>query len=337
MKNTTEVEAGVVELVDVDTITDPEKDLVFEDYDNPYLKNGLTHFERNTIRKMGSPFQKRWLAELERGEKTKEQIAYEKKLQLPKVDREIDPDLKFKKANAKMMRKIMGKPERTFVPAEVYPAARMLLYNAYSSLVYQRTSARPIIKLGDSTSNALALTAHWLVDAEEWMGEGEPKKCWDIRKSLYFCGPPGNGKSTIALAASIASEQLYNEYGTFKRLAYKSMNQVKTDIMVSGNLEPLKTLATGGLVIDELRLEHLSHRHYGNDIDILADTLLHRWESWNYQSQQTIITTNITPSELAENIADDKDRVRSRIKDQFALVKFTAPSFRDSKMIEYDL
>ena len=342
MQNTTmQKEAGVVDQVPegVADLRGSKDERTFNpgNAPNPYLAKGLSPIERESIRRIGTQQQKAWLRELTDSETTDAEREYAKKLNSPAVEFELNPDREFERINASMLNSIMGKREQRKDPAEIYPIARLLLYNAYCAIVYQRTSERPQIKLGDQISNALALTAHWLVDAEEWMGEGEKLECWDIRKSLYFCGEPGNGKSSVAMAAAEASRRLYHNYKTRKMLTYRSMNQVVTDIMAEGNLKPLKDLSTGGLVLDELRLEHLTHKYYGNDLDILADTLLHRWEIWNYKSQQTIITTNITPKTLADNLQDDKDRVKSRLRDQFVLVKFTGPSFREAKMKEYAL
>lgn len=338
---TTPVKVGVVdsnkELTPLDKITDPESQIEFCDLENPYLKNGLNHRERNSIRKVGTPFQRKWLKELEESEINEKEKAYREQFKTPYVAPEKRQQ-SIEEISQRMIEEITNRGVAKKIPDdEMFRRARLLLYDAYRAWVYQRTSKEPIVEQGDEISTALSLIAHWLVGLEEWKGKGKPRRCLDPRKSLYLCGQPGNGKSSIAIATASASMKLYQHYGVGEHIKYTSMNQVVTKIMTSGSLAPLEQLSEGGLVLDELRLEHLTHKHYGNDLDIMADVLLHRWESWNYLRHQTIITSNITPAKLAENIADDSERVRSRIRDQFQILRFTGPSFRAPKQLEYDL
>lgn len=238
-------------------------------------------------------------------------------------------------SGARLYRTMMrGRPgsEPNLPPAELYRAARSLLWTAYKIQVVNETGKPPIVPRGGHLAQTLAQVAHWLVGLDEWHGEpgGE---CISPYKSLYLFGGVGTGKSTLAIAAHYASRQLSGEYKTGMAFGLTSMDQMITKIYGDKTLEPVLELSQGNYVLDELRLKHVGYKHFGNDVSIVADILLNRHHVWKQDGRHTIITTNVPPMTgnpespgLVDELGDE--RITDRLFQQYQIIKMNGESFR---------
>jgi DNA replication protein DnaC len=168
--------------------------------------------------------------------------------------------------------------------------------------------------------------AHWLVGLEEWQGGKVEGQCISPIKSIYIVGDTGNGKSPLATAAYQASIDLSSIDGSDMRLGLTSMDQLHLAIQSSQSLERIDEVCRGHMVLDELRLKHLEHLHYGNAVSLVADILINRHHIWKQHGQQTIITTNVPPDELLSAL--DDSRITGRLLQQYHILPVTGSSYR---------
>lgn len=300
--------------------------------ENPYLGSAPGPLKKQMLRQIGTPEEKQWLDELEAAERRSdnpEAVArvedYRRKV-YDDTPREIDPERKLKDSVLRMknlMLKGFAEPEK--VTGDHIIASKRLLFQAYREVIWKKSKAEPQIEKGDQLSRVLTAASHWLLGIEQPEGKG-----FDPRKSLYLCGPTGNGKSSIAKAMHFASQRLAHDFGVGFPIGIRSMKRVVTDIHADKTLAPIKDLSEGHLVLDEIRTEQIELKHFGNEIPIVADVLYNRYDSWDFDALQTILTTNLKPGELTEALGDG--RLTDRINDQYQVVLFTGAPFRDTEM-----
>lgn len=219
--------------------------------------------------------------------------------------------------------------QSTEIVEDIIIIAKRLLWEAYRGVVYKGRGSDPVIEAGSHVQTVLTASVYWLLGVEA----PEGVRGFDPRKSLYFAGSTGNGKSSIAKAIHFASMRLQHDYQIGEGLGIRSMKRVVTDVLADNNLASIKDLSGGSLVLDEIRTEHITLKHYGNEVSIVSDVLYNRYDSWDFDGHRTVITTNLTPKALCDQLGDD--RLKDRLNDQYQLVKFTGEPFRDTQMSQF--
>ena len=303
---------------------------------NPYLTSPPGRSRQQQILASGTEQEKLWLLEWAESQLTDEDLAkrsealqraqeYASKVQgeQPTVSAESKLQASVRRQVSLMLR---GFVDPSPVQEDHIIAAKRLLFQAYQTAVWKRSRRKPVLVSGDHISRVLTAATYWMLGMEA----PEGVTGFDPRKSLYFAGSTGNGKSSIAKAIHYASNRLANDYGVGFALGIRSMKRVVTEILADKTLTPIKDLSQGNLILDEIRTEQIGIKHFGNEVSIVSDVLYNRYDSWDFDAQQTILTTNLKPKELCDELGDD--RLRVRINDQYQLVAFTGQPFRDPEM-----
>ena len=299
---------------------------------NPFFDSPPGSIKQGFILEQGTEQEKRWLLEWaeasmtdEDRQKAEKQRAYDRKV-FGERGKGPDAETKLSTSGLRMRHLMMeGFATRAAVTEEHIIASKRLLYQAYRETIWKRSKAEPIIERGDQVSRILSAAVYWILGIESPEGSG-----FNPRKSLYFCGPTGNGKSSIAKAIHFASHRLYHDFEIGFPLGIRSMKRVVTEIYAGKTLEPIKDLSEGHLILDEIRTEQIEIKHFGNEVPIVADVLYNRYDSWDFDARQTLITTNLKPAQLCEALGDS--RLTDRINDQYQVVLFTGGPFRDTQM-----
>jgi predicted ATPase len=144
--------------------------------------------------------------------------------------------------------------------------------------------------------------------------ESEPGRL--LSKGILMVGPIGVGKTMLLQAFS-----LYNtscRLTNFKIIPTREIARIFTQQGYSGieqfSVESFRDGASrrDGIAycLDDLGLEDVGTKHYGNNANVIAEVLLDRYDL----RLLTHATTNLTPKELAQVYGD---RVRSRMTEMF--------------------
>ncbi|ARN70631.1 ATPase [Nonlabens tegetincola] len=139
----------------------------------------------------------------------------------------------------------------------------------------------------------------------------------DLNKGLLLSGPVGCGKTTLMrLLPHLVPHKRYHQFALipcrnivfgFNHLGYKTIEDYSDN-------KPY--------CFDDLGVE-ATGRHYGKDCNVMGEILISRYEVFKQKDILTHITTNLNAVEIEERYGE---RVRSRMREQFNLISFSAKS-----------
>lgn len=152
-------------------------------------------------------------------------------------------------------------------------------------------------------------------------------------KGLYVAGEVGTGK-TISMKimqrmfggfSIISSRHLVREFMQSKVngmdvLDAYGRNCFKKDANGNRNIkQPIQ------ICIDDLGLDDVNSKLYGNQVNIFMEILLDRYECWVEYGMKTLITTNASPKMMEESYGL---RVRERLREMCETITITGKSKR---------
>lgn len=142
------------------------------------------------------------------------------------------------------------------------------------------------------------------------------------RPGMIFMGKTGVGKTHISLA--IANEVLKKGYGVVYGTAGEFLGKIEKEHFGRAEGDTLKLLCECDLlIIDDLGAEFQTQ--------FTASAIHELINSRIMEGKPTIISTNLSPAELAQAYGD---RVSSRIIGNFEPIKFEGNDIRQIKMVE---
>ena len=216
-------------------------------------------------------------------------------------------------------------------PQEVtYELTRAVLWDYYRAMVIEKDGWDPNkqLKMKDEAKKTFRNFTHWLIGSRA----GE----WDVSKSLFLWGDLGCGKSTLVKAGRKVLAFYKREFG-WSRYAYNfiSFAEVFTRVQTEQDLSDFNKMAKGNWALDELRLEHLKFKYYGNDLQLVQNLLTARYNGWEDQQERTILTSNINPKHLNQvfiNAAGEPDQILlHRMQQQYHFEQLINFNFRNPK------
>ena len=203
-------------------------------------------------------------------------------------------------------------------PEMSYEISKVAFWNAYKSVIFKET--------GVNVVNEKSILQHF-PDIVKW-GMDDISGNLNPYKSLYIWGGLGIGKSTIAHALSLMT--IYNSFNfkfNSKKLGFISMDEFFLKILESESLTGLSDFSNeSAIVIDELREKHFKYKHYGNEINLIAEILSARHSLWKRIGVQTVITSNIPKASLRAQLSDD--RLFDRILQQYEFIEIIGSNKR---------
>ncbi len=140
-----------------------------------------------------------------------------------------------------------------------------------------------------------------------------------LNKGIYLFGAVGRGKTMIMnalrLMCSIIEHRLDNAGLEFTRRSFivKNAKTIVGELAESKSAAVMKRYYSDVYCIDDLGTEE-QFKHYGNDIDVVGDIIIERYQRYQQTGQITHATSNILPSEWKDKYGD---RVESRMKEMF--------------------
>jgi DNA replication protein DnaC len=156
----------------------------------------------------------------------------------------------------------------------------------------------------------------------EWMLGDSSDSILNIRKSMLLTGKTGTGKSLIA--ESIAQVSNYLKGTTFWSI--EDMRSQFNKMRQSSSINIDWASKHSHMVLDELHEDHFSKKVYGDTVPWAAEILVARYNLWLRYGWQTIITSNLTATDIVNYV--NEERVSARLIEQYMSVEFTGKSLR---------
>lgn len=144
-----------------------------------------------------------------------------------------------------------------------------------------------------------------------------------LDKGLALMGPIGCGKSTIMRffrhnqSNSYAFFSVRDISESYQKGGAEAVVRFKAKIPTS-DVEETYGQEFIGACFDDLGEED-DKKHYGNEVNVMADILLTRYDRMREEHHKTHITTNLNASEIGGRYGD---RLRSRMREMFNMVAF---------------
>ncbi len=147
-------------------------------------------------------------------------------------------------------------------------------------------------------------------------------KSYDLKKGLLIVGDVGTGKT----AAMRIFRQLMSANAE-KSFQMTSTRQVIRNYTIDGAkvMNKLGSYCKDVIYFDDLGLEEVNSKMYGNSANVMSEVLLDRYEIFVYDNIKTYATSNLGADELEKIYGK---RVRDRMREMFNFVIINGESFR---------
>lgn len=146
---------------------------------------------------------------------------------------------------------------------------------------------------------------------------------FSLAKGLLLHGNVGCGKTTIMRMFSYNQLQSFSVVScrtvanTFSTDGYKGITKYFGEYFPSIGTNPFRH-QTFGICFDDLGTES-QKKNFGNESNVMAETLLNRYDAINLLKNKTHITTNLGAEQIKEQYGS---RVASRMREMFNIIQF---------------
>jgi DNA replication protein DnaC len=148
----------------------------------------------------------------------------------------------------------------------------------------------------------------------------------DLRKGILLSGPIGCGKTSImALIRPFFYHRHDYKIKTCREISFEFAKNGFESLHHYTQKEHTQSRLTG-YCFDDLGAEQ-NIKHYGNDLNVMAEIIISRYEDFVQNQSITHITTNLSASEIEALYGN---RLRSRMRSMFNLITFNNES-RDKR------
>ncbi len=148
----------------------------------------------------------------------------------------------------------------------------------------------------------------------------------NLSKGILLSGPIGCGKTSIMHLIRPFSNHLSDyKIKTCREISFEFAKNGFESLHHYTQKEHTQTRLTG-YCFDDLGAEQ-NIKHYGNDLNVMAEIIISRYEDFVQNQSVTHITTNLSASEIEALYGN---RLRSRMRSMFNLITFNNES-RDKR------
>ena len=144
---------------------------------------------------------------------------------------------------------------------------------------------------------------------------------YDLNKGLLLVGDVGTGKTE---AFNVFREMFRRSDRFFKVV---SCRQIIRDYTVNGanTLNAYGRDSKKTVYFDDLGLEEVNVKMYGNTANVMSEILLDRYDNFKRYGVQTYATSNLGAKEFGDIYGD---RMRDRMREMFNFIEIKGESFR---------
>lgn len=148
----------------------------------------------------------------------------------------------------------------------------------------------------------------------------------DLNKGILLSGPIGCGKTSImALIKPFFYNKFEYKIKTCREISFEYAKNGFESLQQYTQKQHTQNRLTG-YCFDDLGAEQ-NIKHYGNDLNVMAEIIITRYEDFVQNQSITHITTNLSASEIESLYGN---RLRSRMRQMFNLITFSHES-RDKR------
>lgn len=144
----------------------------------------------------------------------------------------------------------------------------------------------------------------------------------NLQKGIILSGPVGCGKTSLMFILNYFCSHVHSyKIKPCRDIAFEFASK-GYDALFPFTKKEHKQTKLNAFCFDDLGTEK-QIKHFGNECNVMAEIILSRYDSFIHEKSITHVTTNLSASELEDLYGD---RVRSRMRQMFNLISFSANS-----------
>jgi hypothetical protein len=188
-------------------------------------------------------------------------------------------------------------------PKIKYPDARVLFWEI---LKYLHPDGKVMIEEENKWAYA-SLVKYFICD---------PTCAIDLRKGIYLWGDVGRGKSFLMRAMKIFIETIRFD---FRKFEIDSCRDIAFKISEDKSVGHMREYFSGKYSFDDFGYEDTQVRLWGNDLNVMEEIIVNRYDAYVRHGLITHVTTNLPPFKIKDHYRSG--RLDSRIEEMFTLVE----------------
>lgn len=143
----------------------------------------------------------------------------------------------------------------------------------------------------------------------------DPSGDLDLRKGIYLWGNVGRGKTYLMRALRIMIETIRFD---FRKFEITSCRDIVFDVTDSKVVDNMRKYFSGKYCFDDFGYEDTRVKLWGNELNIMEEIMVNRYDAFVRHGLITHITTNLPPDKIIEHYGSK--RLDSRFDEMFNVV-----------------
>lgn len=214
--------------------------------------------------------------------------------------------------------------ERRRKEAEAIDAEIRRPWKPSDQLAYLRHRATMIdVAFAEDETNDFAIKAlcHYFTNSPAFAGMSPPDQKWSLEKGILLSGTVGTGKTTLMRLFAMNKKKVFHIMpcrkiaSIFADKGHEILHQYDHPKIVPPSRDTFFQEEIG-ICFDDLGTEGVK-KSYGNQVNVMEEVLLNRYDSGATPHTCTHITTNLTADEIEQYYGT---RVRSRMREMFNMI-----------------